>query len=294
VSQIRIFLTLPEFKDEIKLLLVASYIIGEFSENYEKLGEVLNPGITKLSERIQASCISAAFKLFLKSYGSDRSTVGTLIKEGLDQFTTSPFAEIQDIASVTLLIIQLLQQDDMDDAWSSLLGRLAPTDDADDALPELVRPPELDRPVDLFKPDPSDMQYDPDVKVYKLSDILHSDPELRKKPNKRLARQTSTGKRAVVLKSIPVLATATRSLSDLGSPHGAPSALSSSLAKVDLVDTVAAIDATKNAKPMRTDISLQAKHQAQVAAAASLRGEKKSASSPKVAGRRHRSHPHST
>jgi hypothetical protein len=60
------------------------------------------------------------------------------------------------------------------------------------------------------------------------------------------------------------------------------------------VDTVAAVEAKKNAKPMRTDVSLQAKRQAQVAAAAALKGKKKSASSRPVAGRRHRSHPHST
>jgi hypothetical protein len=127
------------------------------------------------------------------------------------------------------------------------------------------------------------------VKVYKLADLIRSDPELRKKPNKRRARQASTAERAVVLKANRVLATAARSLSDRGPPRGAPPALSSGLASVDLVDTVAAVEAKRNAKPMRTDISLQAKRQAQAA----LRG-KKAASSPAVAGRRRRSHPHAT
>jgi hypothetical protein len=154
----------------------------------------------------------------------------------------------------------------------------------------------------MFSPvsDPSYVQYDPDVKVFKLADIIGSDAELRKKKrNRRLARQASTVERAVVLKATPVLATAARSLSERGLLHGTPSALSSSLAKVDLVDTVAAVEARKNAKPMRTDISLQAKRRDKVAPAAATapaapRGKKKSASSTLVAPRRTRSHPAGT
>jgi hypothetical protein len=54
-----------KYKSETRLLLAVSHIIGDYADDASAFDEVLQPNIVDLDERVQASCVSTAFKLFL-------------------------------------------------------------------------------------------------------------------------------------------------------------------------------------------------------------------------------------
>jgi hypothetical protein len=263
VRELAVFLEQPQYSEETRLLLVAAHIIGEYGEG-EAINIVCRPAIVDLGERVQVACLSAAFKIFLRAPDISGPFVAKLQK-----FSGSHHAEVQDIASVMKVIVGLLLEGDMEDALSDLITRLTNNDESEEELPEIRKPAELDVPVDLFEPEPAEPISDVNV--------IHLDidyvPETKPK-RKRLAKQSVGAERAVVLKTTGVL----RAKEDTVKP--AVGALSSKLAKVDLTETVAAVEAQR-AVPLRTDISLQAKRRAEAEAAALAKRKEDSAKGKK-------------
>jgi hypothetical protein len=272
VAELGAFLARPAFREETKLLLTTSHVVGEYAPGEAAPMDAVTAGaVVELCERVQVSCLSAAFKIFLRA--GERKAVGARLCENLRAFAASVHAEVQDIASVTATIVGILQEDGMEDALAELVERLSPRDDEDEADAEIPKPKDLDLPVDLFIPEKDEL--DPDLRDV---NIIHLDmdyvPEAKKK-KKRASRQAAVKERAVVLKREGVLRAKTP---DVQKKSGA---LSNKLAKVDLTETVAAVEAQR-AAPIRTDVSLQAKRKAEAeAAAAKQRKAKEEAVKPK-------------
>jgi hypothetical protein len=86
VSELSIFFANPEYPT--RLILVALHIIGDYGDK-KQLNDVVGPTVVNLSERIQISCLSAAFKIFLRANGDDRSEVGQQFSENVVRFATS-------------------------------------------------------------------------------------------------------------------------------------------------------------------------------------------------------------
>jgi hypothetical protein len=139
-----------KYKSETRLLLVVSHIIGDYADDAPSFDKVLLPNIVDLDERVQASCVSTAFNLSLKADANERPSIEGDLSSKLDLLSTSQYAEVQDIASLTSSIVEMLYEDGMDDALGDLVRRLTPDDEAEDPA-EIARPPDLELPVDLFQ-----------------------------------------------------------------------------------------------------------------------------------------------
>ena len=259
------------YKNESKLLLAASHIIGDYSEDTAPFEKVLHPNVTLMSERVQTSCVSTAFKLYLKCQtDEERTTIERVFDNKLKAFSISQYAEVQDIASLTLSIIRILKEDESGkEAFDDLSQRLMPDDDTEEPE-EIPVPDEINEPIDLFKQTADDIAIigGTDAETDDFLSGLTKGPK-RKKVRKQVAKQKQTNERVVILKThSKILSTTDQPLDSSKKSPAKANALSSALANVDLSSTVAETEArVNNPQHVPYDQSLQQKRKAQEAAA---------------------------
>lgn len=270
----------PRYKNETRLVLAISHIVGDYSRSSKHINDILPPTVTEMNERVQVSCVSTAFKLYLTSEEEGEGIEQVLVDK-LEMFSTSPYAEVQDMASMTKQIILLLQGEDMDETFEELALKLTPSDTAVE-LEEIPKPEELNDPVDLFKPDPDD-----DMDEFKdqndeeqgttVSSLLDEAKEEKRPRRRRIARQKQTEKAVVIKSNERVLQTTAHPIGDNKRQGTQPKALSNALAEVNLASTIADMEAKANQPKIPFDHSLQMKRKAAAEAAAATAAEKKAA-----------------
>ncbi|OHT09747.1 Adaptin N terminal region family protein [Tritrichomonas foetus] len=273
----KIFLD-QRYKGEAKLLLAASHIIGDYSEDSQQITKVVQPLIIQMNERVQTSCVSTAFKLYLKCQTQEeREQVEQLFDSKLDFLSTSQYAEVQDIASLTSNIVKILKEDESgQEAFEELSERLMPSDDTEE--PEEILPPdELNEPVELFAQKNEDITGidGVDHETENILEGITKGKSGRKKVKVNHPKQKQQNERVVILKThSKILPTTDQPLETNKRGQAKPSALSNALASVDLTDTVAETEARANApQTIPYDQSLQQKKRAQEAAAR-VKGQK--------------------
>lgn len=138
-----------DFKDKTRLLLVAAFIIGEYSDDPENIQSLLQPLVLSADERVQTCCLDAAFKLYLRVPEDSRPEgLSEQLCEGAALLAESPHAEVQDRAQSILELVQILSRAADFTAFEELKGQLA-TEQEEDEEP-IERPAGLDAPVELF------------------------------------------------------------------------------------------------------------------------------------------------
>jgi len=144
-------LEMKNYRDATKLLLCSLYIISEYSENSDALPTILRHSIMFCDERVQVSCLSTAFKLYIRS---DNDTAlfnaEAMIKEHIGRFETGNYAEVQDIALMTTELMEMLRSIKDTEDFEMFKNRLIEEYD-EDSLPELSIPDELKLSDTLFK-----------------------------------------------------------------------------------------------------------------------------------------------
>ena len=195
---------MKSFRDATKLLLSSLYIISEYSENSNPLPSILRSSILFCDERVQVSCLSTAFKLYIKSQSSEEFELAeSIIKENIKEFQTGIFAEVQDISVMLLQLIELLKsiedQKDIEDLRTKLLEEYD-----EEKFPPLEIPDELNLPDTLFKgSDDEDFEEPEEIKSSKIDNLLEeATKESKKDKSSHHRKQTKKVDRSqVVIKS---------------------------------------------------------------------------------------------
>lgn len=260
------------YKNESKLLLAASHIVGDYSENSDYFESVLHPQVVQMSERVQSSCISTAFKLFLKSKSNeDRLRLEEIFNAKLQIFATSQYAEVQDVASLTSNIIKILKEEESENieasrqTFNELNKRLTPVDEEEEPEPIPV-PEELNQPCELFaqlQKETLEMgTINESVDSNLLDGIVKSSKTGRKRV-KKVAHQKQTNEKVVILKAHNKILPGQNQFDQSKSSGKPADPLSNALASVDLTETVAETEARVN-QPQQIpyDQSLQQKKKA--------------------------------
>lgn len=271
------------YKSEAKLLLAASHIIGDYSETADPFESVLQPTIIQMNERVQASCVSTAFKLFLKSQtDEEKHRIEDMFITKLKILEQSQYAEVQDVAALTSNIIRILKEEEQENKESSeqtfdeLNQHLTPVDEVEEPEPIPI-PEELNQPCELFK------QLQNEANEFSgiggigedasniVDGITKAASKGKKRQVKKVTRQKQTNEKVVVLKAHSKILP-TSSSTNVAKPK--TQGLSNSLAAVDLTDTVAATEARVNSpQSIPYDQSLRQKKKAQEVAAKTKSGK---------------------
>ena len=100
----------PSNMNLTELILTALHIIGEYSPDSEPFSKVLQPIIANCDDRVQSSCISTAFILYLKAETTEEMIdLENLFKMKLPMFQQSEYIEVQERAYSILALVEICQ-----------------------------------------------------------------------------------------------------------------------------------------------------------------------------------------
>lgn len=236
-----------EYKDAIDLLMVAISIISEYAEDASQFDHLLQNSMLNTNERVQAYCIATAFKLYLKA--DSQSAFQELEKKfrtRLPFFANSRHAEVQDRATTTLALIDLLKQSQETDVFITIKDKL--TAEKSEAFEPLEKPPDLDGYIDLFEEEDVD---ETEKDAITENDLLNSiNPKKEKttadgqqKPRMKLRHQKQGAKKPEIIKKN------TEKAAIAPKPKVTESIISAELAKVDLTEVIAEEEIAALPKP---------------------------------------------
>lgn len=144
----------PRFFSAEKLLLVASYIIGEYSDNSSLFSSILQPVIINDSARVQACCLAASLKLYLRANELEKQDLDSLYQLKLPLFASSQYADVSEKAETLLKLLNIFKNsENQNSLLEAFFKKLAinHNDDEEEEYYELPeRPLSLDEPVSLF------------------------------------------------------------------------------------------------------------------------------------------------
>lgn len=278
------FFESPDLKEAVPLLLAASHIVGDYATDSEQFSKILQPMVINMNERVQASCIQTAFKLYLKCESQEqRSAVEGMFELKLPLLETSKYAEVQDIANLTLNVVHILRDSQDEEGYDELGAFMTPPDDnEEEEIEEIIRPAELDEPIEIFQTTKEDhIRFDDvdDPLLQGVIDTIDEKPKKKvrgeKKEKKKMHKQNSATEKPVILKTHEkILKRSSLSNTNSLSSGPKPSAISNALATIDLSETVAEVEAKANAPLQPTNTSLIAKKKAAEAAKREMIAEK--------------------
>lgn len=261
VEQMGKILGMRNYRDATKLLLTALYIIGEYSENAKQLPRIINENILFCDERVQVSALSTAFKLYIRCETEKEQTdAENLFKERLPDFQTGIYAEVQDIAAITIQLIDTFKAPEAAEAFSEIKTKLT-TEYDEDTLPPLEVPEELNEPIDdTFKVSDDDddfLKEDTNGPIDPLVEATASEVSKQKKAEKpkkekiKVRKQKqNTDRQNVVIKA------AKKPL--FGQPEKKPNALADKFADINLNEPAPA-PAPAKPKPKKDELKMAPK-----------------------------------
>jgi len=242
-----------DYKDKTKLLLAASYIIGEFSDDIGSINELLNEFVLQTDERVQCSCVSSALKLFIKHIDSEQAEFSNTFIELLSQFVQSTYAEVQDRAQSALTLLSIIQASFESSTFSSIQSGFIVTES--DEFQPIERPNGLDDPILLFKEE--------EVAVEKVGqdDPLGDKPKAKVETNENSKIRRPRRKQAQVAEKPIVLKANEKPIVIAPKPKAKASAISEALANVDLTAEIADSEVRELPRPMPYNQDLLLKQQ---------------------------------
>ena len=154
---------IPEIKP---LLLAASHIISEYADTAAPIEIFLNPGILKAEERIQASAINTALKLYLACQDKERGSAFRILESKLPPMTENSPPEVQDCAKMTLGVLDIVSNspEALSELQKALVGEMP-------ELGPLEAPAELLEPVSLFANLTDSVSVAPKKKIKKIRKV---------------------------------------------------------------------------------------------------------------------------
>ncbi|OHT14941.1 AP-3 complex subunit delta [Tritrichomonas foetus] len=240
------------YKDATSLLLAASHIIAEYATNSNQIEKVIFSLISETDERVQESCISTAFKLYLKAEGEEKMIeIENLFDKQLPLFEASTYAEVQDQASLTRSLIEIIKKSREGQAVTQLKDMLIPEYQED--FEPLERPAELDEPIDIFHDEEETVDESAgssSITEALANEIGKSSGSSTTKERKK-SKQASRHQRQVTKPKI--LKISTDKNAGIAKPASAtkrPAVLSNDLANVDLTQIIADEEAQALPRPM--------------------------------------------
>lgn len=219
-----------DFRAEEKLLLSASYIIGEYSVATSLLNNLFFPGLLFCSQRIQISLLTASFMLLLRSKSNEEfQQMSSVLTEKLDLFHTSSHPEVQDLSKLSIGLLEILNTFIETDFFSTFQNIL--TTEYIEPETQLEVPAEINEPIPIFEKPQTEFIDQPsnfDGQVINISrpSIGNITGEIGKK-HKPHKKQRLTAEKPQVIRSRP-------SSSVISHPVEPPSALSVALNSIDL------------------------------------------------------------
>ena len=235
------------YKDATPLLLAASHIIAEYATNSDQFEKVIFSLISETDERVQESCLATAFKLYLKAQGDDKMLeIESLFEKQLPLFEQSTYAEVQDAASLTRSLVEIIKQSREGSAATQFRDLLLPEFTED--FEPLERPAELDEPIDIFHDEEETVDENPDAPsiAEALSSEKSSSSTTTTRKRTKPARQQRQVQKPTILKI-----NSDKSATIAKPPVSKrPAALSNDLANVDLTQIIADEEAQALPRPM--------------------------------------------
>lgn len=142
-------LGMRNYRDATSLLLTCLYIIAEYSQNAALLDIILNENMLYCDERVQMSTLSTAFKLYIRCDTPESfSSAEKLFTERLPQFQSCIYAEVQDLANVTLQLVEIFLELKDSAEFKELKDKLTVEYD-EETLPPLEVPEEIAGDVEI-------------------------------------------------------------------------------------------------------------------------------------------------
>ena len=160
VEKMCIILQDSKYFREDQLLLVAAFVIGEYANSSRPFESILQPMIVNDSERVQACCLSASLKLYLKASDAEKENIETLYSLKLPLFASSSYAEVQERSETLISLLPILKKDDKK-AFEEMQQKFArdPDDEEEETVEEIQVPEGLDAPFDIFTSTKEDEDY---------------------------------------------------------------------------------------------------------------------------------------
>ena len=258
------------FKDANELLLVAAHIISEYSTDSEQFVHILSPLIVNTDERVQQSCINAAFKLYLKCQSANEiEEIEKLFISKLEVFESSSYPDIQDLALLTHSLISIIQNSRNGTAKQQFNELLC--SESNEEFEPLERPSELDDPIEIFEESDDETDFneqDVPLKVDVGNSIPANKDIVHKKPHK-IRTQNQNAHKPTILKT-----KVDRPQVVVQKPKAKPAVLSNDLANVDLTEIIADDETKALPRPMPYNQNELMKQQEQISHKGKHKGHK--------------------
>lgn len=236
------------YKDATSLLLSASHIIAEYAPNSDQFEKVIFSLIAETDERVQESCISTAFKLYLKADSQEKMIeLESLFDKQLPTFSSSMIAEVQDAANLINSLIEIIKKSREGDAVTQFREMLVP--EFQDGFEPIERPAELDEPIEIFYDEEETVNELPNSLAEALGEQKTSTPDKSGQPKRRKpARKQRDVQKPKILKI-----SADKPTNVIAKPPGQtnrPAVLSNDLASIDLTAIIADEETQNLPRPM--------------------------------------------
>lgn len=191
----------PNFRDATELLLASSHIVAEYSKNSLPIKNVLQPVIANCTERVQASCVDTAFRLYLRASDEEEfSAMETLFDLRLPLFCSSTFPEVYGRAFSVQKIINILRKDHQSYTFRNIQKSLATEEDA--IMKEDLKKPEgFDDPIPLFEEDKEEIEREKAAEVARITqeEMISDDEKIYGLKKSRRRKQDTTKEKVVIL-----------------------------------------------------------------------------------------------
>ena len=178
------------FRDATALLLACSHIVGEYSENGYFVKKIFQPVITNYSERVQASCVDTAFKLYLKSEDENEAkSIESLFDLRLPLFSNSNYPEVSDRATAITELVKILKEQRNSSMFKEIKESLT---QEEIEVKEVKRPAFIDEQIDLFDvPEEPDYirEAPPKIEEQVIEDTTSAAPKEEAKPKTVFRKQ---------------------------------------------------------------------------------------------------------
>lgn len=241
------------YKDATPLLLSASHIIAEYSTNTDMFEKVLFNLIAESDERVQESCIATAFKLYLKAESEEKMIeLESIFDKQLPIFESSTIAEVQDAATMTKSLIEIIKKSREGPAVTQFREMLVPEFQED--FEPIERPAELDKPIEIFY-DEEETTNEPDsVTQSSLAEALVNSKDGADSTKAPVRRRKPARTQRQVPKPKILKISSEKNVGNIAKPPQQttkrPAVLSNELANIDLTQIIAEEEQQNLPRPM--------------------------------------------
>lgn len=186
------------FVDATELLLASSHIIAEYSSDASPIKKVLQPVIANCVERVQASCVDTAFRLYLRAKDEEEFIViEALLDLRLPLFCSSQFPEVFGRAKAVQGLVNILRKQRNSESFEKIKKMLNRSDNKIEESEKPVKPAGFDDPIPLFVEEDHDTIEEEKKMV--VDQITKEEEKIEQKILKKPRRKQDSKKEKVVI-----------------------------------------------------------------------------------------------